>query len=364
MLERTDVIVIGGGPAGTLTALTLARLGVQVAVVERHANPVWKIGETLAPESTPFLHRVGISSATLRDEGHLPSPGNCSAWGSNHLACKDFISNPHGDGWQLDRVRFETMLQNLAEAAGATMLRACQAHEFVRDRNHWELNLGDQQLRARWLVDASGRRAVVARRLGISRSALDQLVSVYTTHSSENETDLDARTYIEACQKGWWYTARMPGGRRTVAFQTDADLLPGQEWRSPSWFLEQIRKTNHIGALLERHAYSIDGPPQLTSAHSGKLNAYHGDGWIAVGDAAHCFDPLAGQGLFTAILSGHYGAMAIAKAWRSSRNAFFEYAAALDGVWRQFVLRRGEVYSLERRWLESPFWKRRSFCPV
>jgi len=359
MLERADVTVIGAGPAGAAVAATLAKGGFRTAIIESDCAPVWKIGETLAPESLPFLERLGVNRHVLQENGHLPSPGSCSAWGSNDLVLKDFISNPNGCGWQLDRVRFERMLQNLAANAGAKIRHGLRVQEIIRDGNEWNIKLDGQLLKSRWLIDSSGRGAVVARRLGASRSSLDRLVSVYARHMSPTATDLDARTLIEASPNGWWYSALTPGGRRTVAFQTDADLLVGQEWRSAEWFRRKIRETRHVSALLERHTYLMEDQPRLISAYSGRLNPCHGDGWLAAGDAALCVDPLSGQGLLNALITARHAAEALVE--QRKHHGFARFAAVIDLAWHQFLNGRRRHYRTEKRWPRNPFWERRSY---
>jgi 2-polyprenyl-6-methoxyphenol hydroxylase-like FAD-dependent oxidoreductase len=103
---ETDVAVIGGGPAGAAAAMTLAKLGLRTTLLESRVAPVWKIGETLAPESRQILLALGVWNQ-FEKGGHLPSVGNCSVWGSDDILFKDFIFNRHGCAFQLDRARFE-----------------------------------------------------------------------------------------------------------------------------------------------------------------------------------------------------------------------------------------------------------------
>lgn len=191
----------------------------------------------------------------------------------------------------------------------------------------------------------------------MKRQIPDQLVAIYCVATSTSGSDQDSRTFIESCPDGWWYSALMPGGRRTVSFQTDADLLPGQDWRTSEWFSMRLGQTQHISKLLDGHDYTFVDLPQLTSAHSGRLDHFIGDGWLAIGDAAMSFDPLSGQGILKSMQSGIKAAEVVAK----NRDALFGYAKWCADHWAGFVSNRHKVYSTEARWRCQPFWKKRLF---
>lgn len=355
MFDHYEVAVIGGGPAGASAALTLAQQGRRVLLIEAQLTAPWKIGETLAPEARPLLQSFGVWEEFLR-EGHLLSPGICSAWGSDHMVEKDFIFNPHGCGWQLDRARFETMLLHAAEREGSTLLRGAAVQQCRRESSAWEITLATQTRYAPWIIDATGRRATMARMIGTPRIALDQLVAIHVSVASGTGADQDARTLIESCPDGWWYTALTPSGRRTVAFQTDANLIRAQDWREPGWLEERLAETRHLSTWLAEKGYRLDAPPQLTSAHSGRLEQCGGEGWLAVGDAAQSYDPLSGQGVLSAMLSGQMAANALAA---NSQDGVMEYRASMEARWTHYVAGRHEYYSSERRWHDAPFWRSR-----
>ncbi|HTI70229.1 MAG TPA: NAD(P)/FAD-dependent oxidoreductase [Candidatus Limnocylindria bacterium] len=353
-----DIIIVGGGIAGASCALALARGGMPVSLVEAEPAAQWKIGETLGPESRPVLQALGVWDR-FTQAGHLPCHGNASAWGGGALVAKDFIFNPYGNAWQLDRVSVETMLVTAAEQAGAVIRRGHAVDEIERHATGWYVHLGAETLSAKGLVDATGRRSAIARKAGVKREILDQLVAVYRVASSDSGSDQDSRTYIESCPDGWWYSALMPGGRRTLSFQTDADLLPGQDWRTSEWFTARLRQTCHISKLLEGHGYAFHGLPQLTSAHSGRLEQAAGDGWLAVGDAAISFDPLSGHGIINALTSGQKAAALLLSAEPNSAVGASVYTDGTETTWQRFLEGRKQYYKAENRWPTSEFWRRR-----
>lgn len=350
-----NVAVAGGGIAGAAAALALAKAGVSAVVIEASARARWKIGETLGSGARPVLQSLGIWAEYLR-AGHLACHGNASAWGGKGLMEKDFIFNPHGTAWQLDRVAFEGLLMVAAEKAGASILRGRKVSELDRAGGRWRIKLDDTTIRADSLIDATGRSSTVARLLGVKRVILDRLVAIYAAAISRTLTDRDTRTFIESCADGWWYSALTPNGQRTVSFQTDADLLPGQQWRTREWFAERLGQTRHLSVMLEAHDYDFPEPPRLTSAHSGRLERFSGKGWLAVGDAAMSFDPLSGQGILKAMRSGITAAEALVA---GDQEAFCDFERLNESEWQQFATVRNQYYQLERQWDAEPFWERR-----
>src|SRR5947209_17368148 len=104
-----DVVVVGAGAGGVAAALTLHRLGAKVVIVDRAAHrPI--LGESLPPAADGMLCDMGVQTA-LVGCGHLPVYGNRSMWGSDTPAETDFIHQPSGRGWRLDRAAFDAQLE-------------------------------------------------------------------------------------------------------------------------------------------------------------------------------------------------------------------------------------------------------------
>ena len=172
-------------------------------------------------------------------------------------------------------------------------------------------NQGGNTLRTAWLIDATGRRAAVARRAGAARRRDDALVAFYARFRTRASTDLDGRTAVESVPDGWWYTARVPSGERVVAFLTDADLVDRAAVLSAAGFAARLDATRYIRGLLVAHRYEPVGPPRAAGAQTARLDRFGGPAWTAVGDAAISFDPLSSQGILTALFTGFRAGMAV-----------------------------------------------------
>src|SRR5262245_45819791 len=103
-----DVLVIGGGPAGSVCATLLAQQGVRVAVVEASDFTRFRIGETIAPVVRSILGRVGLPTDSSVPWG-LPYTGIGSVWGSPTVHMRPTIVSPYGRGWRVDRRAFDRM---------------------------------------------------------------------------------------------------------------------------------------------------------------------------------------------------------------------------------------------------------------
>jgi len=365
---RVDVAVIGGGPAGSAVALALARAGVSVLMVDRGDAGAHMVGESLPPAATPLLRELGVWEPFLAD-GHLPSYGNRSVWGGPEPDDRDFFSHPEGVGWHLDRPRFDAMLSGAAERAGAAIVhrtRALQCHRGPGGA--WRLDLSAAgrrtSVRARIVVDASGRARLLARAEHAAGAAYDRLVGVVgvLVPGDTLGADEDSFTLIEAVRDGWWYAARVPGDRLVVAYMTDADIAAAGCARTADGWTAALAGTRHIRARVAAYGYRLGTAPRLVATDSSHLREVGGDGWWAIGDAAAAHDPLSSCGLTTALTGGMQAARAIL-ACGSAPNVGADdlngYTRWMRHMYAVYLAQWLSYYALEQRWPDAPFWHRR-----
>jgi flavin-dependent dehydrogenase len=253
----------------------------------------------------------------------------------------------------LDRPRFELFLLRAAEQAGACVRRGASVHSVTRAKSSWEVETPAGTLRCPWLVEATGRWPCLSRHLALRRQTWGRLTSVFAVAQTAAHPDQDSRTLIESGPDGWWYTALVPGGRRTISWQTEAPLLHHQTWREPLWFRQKLAGTSHLDRLFTRHGYHFTGPPGMVSAQSSRLECFAGEGWLAAGDAAMSFDPLSGAGICKALETAERVADAIEKGGPSGVASYAEWS---EERWREYIASRRSYYAMEQRWPEQPFW--------
>ena len=357
-MRRFQALAIGGGPAGSALAIQSARLGQSVCLVEGCPDGGFKVGESLPPALRPLLRDLGALPA-CDAEGALLSYGNRSSWGSATIADTDFIRDPYGPGWHVDRPRFDARLRELAAAAGACVMAPCRLRRVTRVAGldaGWEVVLASadrfETCRARWIVDCTGRSAWFAQRQGARRIVYDRLVAVAGVFAADYP-DADSRTLVESVAEGWWYSSLVPGGRRMVVFLGDAVRDAVRMRRDPAAFHQRLRRTSHVGPELHRHGYRLQGQLRVGTANSARLSHFAGPGWLAAGDAALSFDPLSSQGILTALFGGMQAAQAI------HEGSVERYSERLAAVFEIYLRNRDLYYAEERRWPDEPFWRAR-----
>jgi flavin-dependent dehydrogenase len=344
-----DVLVVGAGPAGCAAAIRTAGSGLSTVMLDRRRPARLWAGESLPPGMTRLMHSV-FGAGCLSEDRHRLAFGVRSAWGSEALIETDFLANPLGEGWLLDRTRFDADAREAAAAAGVTIVPDRRIVSLLHDRQAWRVDLDDRRrLTARFLVDATGRAGAVLRKLGIGRVVTDRQVAFIATSSDDG--DAYAGTTVEAAPEGWWYTTPLPGGRRVIAYLTDHDL-----WREGSrdWHA-LLAGTRHIQGCAGSGAMSAI--PRACPAGAARTEHLAGGAWLAVGDAAAAFDPLSSQGVATAVLMGSRAGNAIASPDRS--RAVEAWTEAYAMLVAEHADLRTYYARLETRWPGSVFWRRR-----
>jgi flavin-dependent dehydrogenase len=353
---------VGGGPAGAVVAATLARGGYSVLLLERSRYEGPRVGEHLTPDTQPLLESLGLWER-FRAGSHRPSSGVSAAWGSERLNQLDYVFSIYGAGWNLDRARFDRMLADAAVAAGAELILDARLVALKSNGEGWHARLvggarGDDRLSARFLVDATGRAASVARRLGSERRVIDQLVALCAWlppgPSIERETE---RLLVEAMDAGWWYATGLPGGRRVAVFLSDRDLLPHGPAAARLAWTQALARTRHVQTLLD----GCGSPDtfRLRPANSYILDPLAGPRWLAVGDAASALDPLSSMGILKSLLSGMRAASAVSRCLAGDEGEVAAYAEQEGREFRRYLDERREFYERERRWRDHPFWRSR-----
>ena len=355
-----SIVIIGGGPAGLATALALQAKGAQaITVAESGHYDQTRIGESIPPDIRPLMARLGILSA-FEEEGHDPSYGSCASWGGDEMGYNDLVANAHGNGWHLDRLRFERFLADHARDRGIRILTGHRFREVEPTKGGFSclfhVNGDERQLEARQVVDAGGVGALLASRLGARKRIIDQLICICQFVDLPAHHALSQLTMLEAVEYGWWYAARLPDNKAAIAVASDSNIVKSRNLNLRRYFKEHFLATRYLSKALD----SARWPDTHGTAHlaaSTILEPCCGRNWVAVGDAASCYDPISSQGIYKALDTALYAADYLTGTVR-------DYDDRVRSQFSDYLRNRRFFYGMERRWEDSVFWSARHAVDV
>lgn len=322
--------VAGGGPAGLVAAILLARGGARVAVSSAPAGRFPRPGETLPGAGFRLLASLGLP-APAEGGPHRRLTGIATAW-DGELVETDYLRSPDGPAWLLDRPAFDGALADAASAAGASFVQGPAKAERIE--GGWRLG----EVSAGFLVDSTGRSAALARRLGARTRIEHALIALWAVAEGEAPPLLE-RPMIERGGDGWWYSVRLSERQTYAAFHTAAESAP--KARSPAQWRARLSSTRFLAPRL-----AGAGPFEAargSPAGGSRLYPCRGEGWAACGDSALAFDPLSSQGVLGAMAGGHMLATALLSGNRERGLAAYE--GRLAEIWRIYCERREAFYA-------------------
>jgi flavin-dependent dehydrogenase len=325
-----DALVIGAGPAGSAAARLLAAWGHRVLVVHRPGGDAGRLAESIPPSAQNVLAAIGALPA-VESAGFQPWLGNTVWWADESPRVESFA--PGLAGHQVVRSTFDALLQKLAVEAGAGFRSG-----IVRDLRldvalptaTLDVDGRLEQVAASFVIDASGRSGVIARRGWRVRDDRHHTIALAGIWHSEGRWSIpdESHTLVASYADGWaWSVPTGPGARQFTVMVDPARTELVRERPPRGVYLAELAKVVPFGPVLANAAL-VDGP-WGADASLYSSTRYTGPGFLLAGDAASFIDPLSSFGVKKALASGWLAAIAVhtaltQPAMRDDALGFFE----------------------------------------
>jgi flavin-dependent dehydrogenase len=350
--EECDVLVVGGGPAGSTIAALLAEKGWRVTLLEKEHHPRFHIGESLLPHNLPILERLGVldqvEAIGIRKPG-ADFNSNLEVSGHHQFHFSFALDKNHPFAYEVRRSEFDNLLLRNSAAKGARVLEGLRVTrvDFPEQRDPQVYAVDEQGKECRWVcrffVDASGRDTLLSRHFNLKQKNTHHASAAIFGHFlnvDRREGEYEGNISIYWFQHGWFWMIPLKDGSMSVGAVCRPEYLK-QRKNSPAEYLLQTIALGHPEMRHRmRNATLFNNEARATGNYSYQSTRMRGERYIMVGDAYAFVDPIFSSGVLLGMNSSMEGARAV--------DAWLRQDAAAESLFRHFerMVRRGvETFS-------------------
>jgi 1H-pyrrole-2-carbonyl-[peptidyl-carrier protein] chlorinase len=382
-----DVIIIGGGPAGSALGSYLSMAGISNVIFESANHPRPHVGESMVTSSTRVFEELGFLQ-TMEDEGFIhkygaswhPTMGNAESFhglnGETTEAAIEFAEFPQ-EGvnqdytYHVDLSKFDLLLLKHAEKLGSQVYQGVKVVQVLFDGERAcgvRVRLAGQEIDilAKLVVDASGRQTLLGRQLRLKKN--DPIFDQYAVHAwFENLEKGDGPTadfihiYFLPVERGWAWQIPITETITSVDIVAERDVFRRAQTDLETYFNTYIASNPDLARAM-RPARRVNDL-KVEGDYSYVMDQFVGDGFLLVGDAARFVDPIFSSGVSIALYSAKFASETIRRALELgdvSAEALAPYEEKLrsgSSVWYEFIQMYYRLLPLFTYFIQSPEYR-------
>jgi len=316
MADTFDVLIIGGGPAGSTAATLLAKQGWKIGLVEKEIFPRFKIGESLLPGSLRTLQRMGVKEKVESTDVVIKHGGKIiSGCGTrqNRFLFDHVFRCEQPTAYQVERAVFDKVLLDHAAECGCQVVAGTAVREIRFDAlGGWVGTADGRTRRARYVLDCSGRASLLGHQYRLKRAYghLKKFALYAHYEGAEREPGVDGSlTQMVRASDRWFWLIPINSRKTSVGLVMDAHTYK-RAGQSPETILAaNVRAYPSVARKLA--GATRVSPVYATGDFSYRCRQLTGERWLLAGDAAGFIDPVWSSGVYLAILSGEKAADAL-----------------------------------------------------
>ncbi|MEV7418765.1 NAD(P)/FAD-dependent oxidoreductase [Streptomyces sp. NPDC089919] len=320
----SEIVVMGGGPAGSIAAALLARQGARVRLLERAHFPRYHIGESVATSCRAIIDLAGALEK-VDARGYQVKEGLLLRWGAERdwvVDWPEIFGTGAQTSWQVDRADFDEVLLRHAASQGVEVIEGAQARRvlFEEDRAvgvEWTHEGRTHTTRTDHLVDATGRAGLLSVRHLANRTPHDVFRNVAVWGYYQGG-DLLPRTPVGginviSAPEGWYWVIPLKDEVYSVGFVTHQDRFRQRQEKYGAdlegLFLDAVAESDTVRGLVSAGVFQHD--VRVEQDFSYTADSFCGPGYFLAGDSACFLDPLLSTGVHLAMYSGMLAAASV-----------------------------------------------------